>query len=184
MRIAFAYCLCACVSCHNCSGASAETASRFWHRITGGTSSTPGRFDAAVVLRGTDDASSESEEDDDHGGSHRGTRWTQVGKVYVQFELLPQALANERNCGHGRSAPNQYPELPPPVGRVKLSLNPLSNLSALIGPDLARKLCLPLTCIGVCFILAALTTIGPIGSMLGSVFSELGKFFRMLSRWL
>jgi hypothetical protein len=174
-----------CVSCHGCSGASAETAGRFWQRISGGTSSTPGRFDAAVVLRGTDASSSESEEDDDHGDSRgKVNRWTQVGKVFVQFELLPQALANERSCGHGRSAPNQYPELPPPVGRIKLSLNPLSNLSALMGPDLARKLCLPLACIGVFFILVAFAQIKPIASMLASFFSTIAGIFRQLFRWL
>lgn len=177
---------CACCPCHNCSGASTETEGRLWQRVTGGTSSTPGRFDAVVVLRGTDDASSESEGDDD-----RGTRWTQVGKVYVQFELLPQALANARSCGHGRSAPNQYPELPPPVGRVKLSLNPLSNLSALVGPDLARKFCVPLACIAVFFILFALNQISGIATMLkhffeaiGALFAHVGHFLRWLFRWL
>eukprot|EP01043_Picozoa_sp_COSAG02_P049648 COSAG02_NODE_5008_length_4726_cov_3.358764_5_plen_202_part_00 len=184
------FCVCVCVLCHDCSGASTETEGRLWQRVTGGTSSTPGRFDAVVVLRGTDDASSESEEDDDHGG-HRGTQWTQVGKVYVQFELLPQALANARSCGHGRSAPNQYPELPPPVGRVKLSLNPLSNLSALVGPDLARNLCVPLACIAVFFILFALNQISGIATMLkhflgaiGTLFSHIGHFFRWLFHWL
>ena len=160
--------LCVCVD--YCSGASTATgAGGVWQWVSG-NSFTTGRFDAAVTLRGTDDTSSESSEDEadnSNSGSHRGTRWTQVGTVYVQFELLPQVLANERSCGQGRSAPNQFPELPPPVGRAKLSMNPFSNLSALLGPDLARTLCLPIAVCACCiFVLAGLVVAADVKQLL------------------
>lgn len=164
-----------------CSGASTATGvGGFWRRITGGGASTPGRFDAVVTMRGPDDKSSDSEEDEAADGGadaaaaaeahHGGVQWTEVGKVYLQFELLPQALADERNCGHGRSEPNRFPELPKPVGRVKFSLNPFSMLSALIGPELTRQICMPIgvccCCIAVVVALYVLNMTGMLGILI------------------
>lgn len=154
--------------CSNCcivrahSGASTSTgAGGFWSRLTGGNTSTPGRFDICVALRGPDDKSdsdSDADEAADNGGPHSsgGVQWTEVGKVFIQFELLPQALAHERVCGHGQAEPNRFPELPGPVGRMKFSFNPFAMLSALVGPEAMQKICMPFGLCCACAVLAAM----------------------------
>lgn len=48
--------------------------------------------------------------------------WLDTGKVHLQFELLPQRIADaDRRCGQGREEPNRFPKLPEP-DRERLSL--------------------------------------------------------------
>lgn len=112
-----------------------------------------------VALRGPDDKSDSDEDEaaeDESPHSSSGVQWTEVGKVFIQFELLPQALAHERVAGHGRADPNRFPELPGPVGRMKFSLNPFAMLSALLGPELTKKICMPFGMCCICVLLAAM----------------------------
>lgn len=60
------------------------------------------------------------------------------GEVEISIELLPKSLAQRRQAGLGRDAPNAHPMLPEPDGRVQLSLlSPLTTFKALVG----NKLC-------------------------------------------
>jgi hypothetical protein len=53
-----------------------------------------------------------------------------------------QADADAEKNGMGRAEPNVFPFLPPPEGRLKLSvLHPLAALKDLIGPEMYRKIC-------------------------------------------
>jgi hypothetical protein len=61
--------------------------------------------------------------------------------------------------GKGQEAPNVHPFLPPPVGRVRLTANPLMML---VGP----KMCLRIAC--VCCCLACVMFIGVFGATIMS----------------
>jgi hypothetical protein len=56
-----------------------------------------------------------------------------VGDVLVTVEVIPKELVDALPVGKGRNAPNQYPYLPPPVGRMRFSLNPFYILQELLG---------------------------------------------------
>lgn len=77
-----------------------------------------------------------------------------VGKVLVSVEIMPDAKAVGCVNGEGRSEPNIEPTLPEPEGRIKLSLNPLTMLNQLIGPELKRKIYCTVICGLCCFLLA------------------------------
>eukprot|EP00825_Cyclidium_porcatum_P019448 TRINITY_DN2206_c0_g1_i4.p2 TRINITY_DN2206_c0_g1~~TRINITY_DN2206_c0_g1_i4.p2 ORF type:complete len:243 (-),score=34.44 TRINITY_DN2206_c0_g1_i4:210-938(-) len=63
------------------------------------------------------------------------------GQIRLSFELMPIADAKKFDNGNGRDAPNQYPILPEPTGRMKFDLiHPLNFLKDIIGPDLYRKI--------------------------------------------
>ena len=70
------------------------------------------------------------------GGQEAGM---ETGWVQVSLELVPEALAAVAAAGSGRSEPNAYPRLPPPVGRLQLSLNPFANCAALLGKEMCAK---------------------------------------------
>jgi hypothetical protein len=62
------------------------------------------------------------------------------GEVEISIELLPKSLAVRRAAGLGRDAPNAYPVLPEPEGRVQLSLfSPLATFKALVGSKLCTQ---------------------------------------------
>ncbi|OMJ77656.1 hypothetical protein SteCoe_22695 [Stentor coeruleus] len=75
------------------------------------------------------------------------------GKILISFELLPKKRAENFMVGEGRDEPNVNPHLPAPTGRMKLTLNPLSLISQLVGPELKVKLCLILCCVFLCLII-------------------------------
>ena len=88
--------------------------------------------------------------------SSGGARWGEVGRLRVQFELLPKLLADERKCGEGRSLPNQFPCLPEPEREMLSLLNPMSSLVTLLGPDLVNSICGVLG-LGCCLLLCVST---------------------------
>lgn len=47
------------------------------------------------------------------------------GKVRVQIDIYPKVMAEANKVGEARQEPNHSPFLPPPVGRLSFSLNPL-----------------------------------------------------------
>ena len=88
------------------------------------------------------------------------------GWVQMSLELVPAELAKTRPAGHGRSEPNQGPKLPPPTGRIQLSLNPLKNLTQLLGPKVSTQLCACCCCF-VCTVLASYFMFSAIPVMIG-----------------
>jgi len=50
------------------------------------------------------------------------------GSVRISVGVYPKEMAVANPVGTGRSEPNHSPFLPPPVGRIKFSLNPIANL--------------------------------------------------------
>ena len=76
-----------------------------------------------------------------------------VGKVQISAEILPVAKARSCLNGEGRTEPNIEPTLPPPEGRVQLSMNPVKMLSDSVGPELRTKIkiyALVLCCTLIC----------------------------------
>lgn len=48
-----------------------------------------------------------------------------TGKVRLQVDVYPKAMAENNRVGEARQEPNCNPFLPPPIGRLSFSLNPL-----------------------------------------------------------
>ena len=70
-------------------------------------------------------------------------RWKRpAGQLLISVQLVPAAEAKLCPAGNGRSAPNQHPKLPRPVGRLRFTLNPF----ALVHQFLGDKLCAYLVC--------------------------------------
>jgi len=51
-----------------------------------------------------------------------------VGQVRLGITILPKELAAQSKVGDARQEPNHDPFLPPPTGRMELSLNPFKML--------------------------------------------------------
>ena len=73
----------------------------------------------------------------------------QMGKMCIGLKLLPKSIADKEPAGFGRNDPNSNPTLPPPVGRMKFSLNPFVMGAELCGPKLCAQLTCCLVCLGV-----------------------------------
>ena len=50
-------------------------------------------------------------------------------KIFLDLRVVPRAYAEMNKVGAARGDPNVEPNLPPPVGRFKLSLNPITMLN-------------------------------------------------------
>ena len=61
------------------------------------------------------------------------------GRVLCSLEIVPQWYADLHPVGKGRDEPNMNPYLPPPVGRIRFSLNPFTMLNQLTGPKFRKK---------------------------------------------
>ncbi len=74
-----------------------------------------------------------------------------MGQILCSLEILPEALAQARNAGLGRSEPNNFPVLPPPTGRLKFDRfwNPFYLFRELLGPKLCHKCCGFFVCVGL-----------------------------------
>jgi hypothetical protein len=85
--------------------------------------------------------------------NHDTGKYERTGMLLVSAEIVPPLVAELRKNGLGRSRPNDFPELPPPEGRLKLRalLNPLTLASELCGPTTAA--CLGCICCCVLFAL-------------------------------
>ena len=73
------------------------------------------------------------------------------GRVLCSLEVVPQWYADLHPVGKGREEPNMNPYLPPPVGRIRFSLNPFTMLNQLTGPKF-RKKCYMICCSAICII--------------------------------
>ena len=76
-----------------------------------------------------------------------------MGSVAISVEIWPQERADADPVGSGRNDPNHSPFLPPPVGRIKFSLNPFVMGSELLGPVLCGKITCCLFCIAAVLLL-------------------------------
>ena len=63
-----------------------------------------------------------------------------AGRVLCSLEVLPMWKAKSCPVGKGRDEPNVNPYLPPPVGRISFSLNPLTMVNQLVGPKFRKKM--------------------------------------------
>ena len=61
------------------------------------------------------------------------------GRVLCSIEVMPKWYADLHPVGKGRDEPNMNPYLPPPVGRIKFTLNPFKMLNQLTGPKFRKK---------------------------------------------
>ena len=61
------------------------------------------------------------------------------GRVLCSLEVVPQWYAELHPVGKGRDEPNMNPYLPPPVGRIKFTLNPITCLNQFTGPKFRKK---------------------------------------------
>ena len=73
------------------------------------------------------------------------------GRVLCSLEVVPEWYAELYPVGKGREEPNQNPYLPPPVGRIRFSLNPFTMLNQLTGPKF-RKKCYLIICSICCVV--------------------------------
>jgi hypothetical protein len=76
-----------------------------------------------------------------------------TGKVLISAEIIPQAKADACKNGEGRSEPNIEPNLPPPEGRIQLTMNPVKMISQMVGPELKKKAmiwCCLIVCVMLC----------------------------------
>ena len=63
------------------------------------------------------------------------------GRVLCSLEIVPEWYAAAYPVGKGRDAPNVEPYLPPPIGRISFTLNPIKMLNQLTGPKFRKKIC-------------------------------------------
>ena len=55
-----------------------------------------------------------------------------TGKVRLQIDVYPKAMAENNKVGEARQEPNCNPFLPPPIGRLSFSLNPLKMFVSIL----------------------------------------------------
>lgn len=91
------------------------------------------------------------------------------GQVMITVELIPKEQADASMVGHGRSEPNTNPNLPPPMGRLSIGLDPCSILWALLTEFPGAVLC---CCCCCCLI--TLLALFMVGGTYISALSSLG----------
>mmetsp|Transcript_31029 Transcript_31029/g.28219 ORF Transcript_31029/g.28219 Transcript_31029/m.28219 type:complete len:172 (+) Transcript_31029:3825-4340(+) len=78
------------------------------------------------------------------------------GRVSMTIELLTEEEAKKNENAQGRDAPNNFPALPDPPGRLSFDItSPLKMLKELMGPKLYRKMCFWIWCVMCCIIIIA-----------------------------
>ena len=73
------------------------------------------------------------------------------GRVLCSLEIVPDWYAEYHPVGKGRESPNVDPYLPPPVGRVTFTMNPIKCLYRYTGPKFRKKFC-KILCAILCFL--------------------------------
>ena len=67
--------------------------------------------------------------------------------ILLDLRVVPIDYAAMNKVGSAREEPNVEPNLPPPEGRFKLSLNPIAMLNQMCGAALRRKIWCCICCI-------------------------------------
>jgi hypothetical protein len=62
------------------------------------------------------------------------------GYVRIRIDLTTMEWAEKNKIGSGRDDPNVEPYLPPPIGRLRFTLNPWEMYKQLIGEAMRRKI--------------------------------------------
>lgn len=96
------------------------------------------------------------------------------GRVRIQIDILPIDTAEKNKVGKCREDPNHSPFLPPPVGRLSLSLNPFKMFTQLVGPAMRRKIycaCCCAACIALCIFLGPLILGNLLSDWISKIFS-------------
>jgi hypothetical protein len=71
--------------------------------------------------------------------------------IFLDLRVVPTSYASMNKVGGAREEPNVEPNLPPPTGRFKLSLNPIAMLNQMCGAAVRRKIWCCICCF-VCLI--------------------------------
>ena len=100
----------------------------------------------------------------------------QFGRVLVSVEVVPLAIAKKYAAGKGREAPNRYPVLPEPRGRLKCSWNPCKLLYDFLGPERYAKLIIALSAV---FLIALAFTGLPFITSIITVINMMPEYLRM-----
>ena len=48
-----------------------------------------------------------------------------TGKVRIRIDIYPEEHAKNNKVGEARNEPNTNPYLPPPIGRINFTINPI-----------------------------------------------------------
>ena len=96
------------------------------------------------------------------------------GRVLCALEVVPEWYAELHPVGKGRDEPNMNPYLPPPVGRIKFTLNPITCLNQFTGPKF-RKKCYKTCCIICCIVYLAFMIPYIIYFVSGEIFNPFRK---------
>ena len=98
---------------------------------------------------------------------HEAQRIWERGELAISIDIVPWEEAENRKVGFGRDEPNTNPYLPPPVGRMQFSLNPIAMLNALLGP---RVVCQIICCCCIIILLVVFMLLGTYLSGLVTVY--------------
>ena len=79
---------------------------------------------------------------------HNEHKDIKMGSIFYSVQIWPKDKALAMPAGAARNEPNSNPFLPPPVGRMKWTLNPFVFGSQLCGP----KLCAKFSCCILCLV--------------------------------
>ena len=79
---------------------------------------------------------------------HNQHKDIKMGSIFYSVQIWPKDKALAMPAGAARNEPNSNPFLPPPVGRMKWTLNPFVFGSQLCGP----KLCAKFSCCILCLV--------------------------------
>lgn len=71
------------------------------------------------------------------------------GNLKVSIDVYPLKDAEDNPVGKGREDPNLNPYLPPPTGRLELSLNPCKMIDQLIDANTKRKIYCACCCVAL-----------------------------------
>uniref|UniRef100_K3WDA2 C2 domain-containing protein n=1 Tax=Globisporangium ultimum (strain ATCC 200006 / CBS 805.95 / DAOM BR144) TaxID=431595 RepID=K3WDA2_GLOUD len=74
-----------------------------------------------------------------------------LGRIGISVQIVPELEAQMNPVGKGQEAPNMNPYLPPPVGRMRLSANPIMMLKELVGPKMCLRVTILYCCVGCAF---------------------------------
>lgn len=98
-------------------------------------------------------------------------------KVLCSLEVMPKWYSDVCPVGKGRDEPNINPHLPPPLGRIQFSWNPITMFNQLIGPAFRKKFYTG--CILICHVIYCIIIIPFIVYYLGG---ELANPFNYIKR--
>ena len=105
-------------------------------------------------------------------GKDKDGKMVEGGKVRIQVDIYPKAMAVQNKVGEARQEPNHSPFLPPPIGRISFTMNPLKMFQQMVGPALRRKIyCY--CCLAVCMVLLIMLAPSILGNFMSLMLAKL-----------